>query len=451
MKKEIKITILFLLFGMILSLNFGKVEDPDLFWHLKTGEEIAAEGFVSNDPFSWTFPGKEWLNHEWLTQFIFYTASPSGNLLPLIFLKIILITATFGLLFYLIAQKSSFTTATVYTGLGAMLSSIAFTIRPWIFSYFLLVLFLLALEKKKFYFIPIIFLLWINFHGIFIFALGILFVEALNEIIVKKRYRLSKTFAASIGIMLINPNGLKGLLHPFSYLYGSTNIHLNYIMEWASPDFKGIWGGIFIIFIFLSIFALTYSEEKPEFKNMFLFFVFMASGLLAIRNIPFFVIITGITVSKSFDRIPAFQKPLTTYISIAIFTLITVISIEVQVKKFFNDGYIKENTFPSKPITDKLQANTENLVHPYDWGGYLIYHNIPVFIDGRADFYPGQFLENFFLSTELKKNPENFLKKYKIKKILWKTETPFFYYLNNSSLWQKIYSDEICAVFKKNK
>ena len=46
----------------------------DMFWHLAAGRDICERGAVpTTDPFSHTFGGKEWLNHEWLTDVIFWT------------------------------------------------------------------------------------------------------------------------------------------------------------------------------------------------------------------------------------------------------------------------------------------------------------------------------------------------------------------------------------------
>src|SRR5437016_4877200 len=42
--------------------------DPDYFWHLTTGRYIATHGIPSVDPFSFTWAGKPWTLHEWLSE-----------------------------------------------------------------------------------------------------------------------------------------------------------------------------------------------------------------------------------------------------------------------------------------------------------------------------------------------------------------------------------------------
>ena len=41
------------------------LSDPDVWWHLRTGELIAEQGLVGSDP--WSFAStRSWLLHEWL-------------------------------------------------------------------------------------------------------------------------------------------------------------------------------------------------------------------------------------------------------------------------------------------------------------------------------------------------------------------------------------------------
>ena len=61
--------------GVILvSITFAKgVSDPDYFWHVTTGRLIATTGHVpSADPFSFTWAGRPWTLHEWLSELVLY-------------------------------------------------------------------------------------------------------------------------------------------------------------------------------------------------------------------------------------------------------------------------------------------------------------------------------------------------------------------------------------------
>ena len=59
-------------------------------------------------------------------------------------------------------------------------------------------------------------------------------------------------------------------------------------------------------------------------------------------------------------------------------------------KKVKNDKYINENTYPVKAsqwILNNLDVKNIRLFNEYNYGSYLLYKGIPVFIDSRADLY----------------------------------------------------------------
>jgi len=74
---------------------------------------------------------------------------------------------------------------------------------------------------------------------------------------------------------------------------------------------------------------------------------------------------------------------------------------------------------------------------------------VEVFIDGRADFYPGEFLEDFFQSTGLLKNPADFFSRYEFDYIIWEKNSPLTFYISNSPEWELLYSDEVSVIYRR--
>ena len=75
-----------LLFGL-LAMTARNALDPDLWWHLRTGQWIVETGHIPHaDPFSFTRVGSPWVAHEWLSELIFYElwkfAGAAGLLRP---------------------------------------------------------------------------------------------------------------------------------------------------------------------------------------------------------------------------------------------------------------------------------------------------------------------------------------------------------------------------------
>ncbi|MBO5005594.1 MAG: hypothetical protein J6D03_10305 [Clostridia bacterium] len=73
--------------------------------------------------------------------------------------------------------------------------------------------------------------------------------------------------------------------------------------------------------------------------------------------------------------------------------LILCISL-LLLKPKMNDKFVDENSYPVKAcdfILENLDVNNIKLYNEYNYGSYLIYRGIPVFIDSRADLYSPEF------------------------------------------------------------
>ncbi|MCD6413488.1 MAG: hypothetical protein J7L54_05025 [Elusimicrobia bacterium] len=471
-KLNVKTILIIYLFGIIFIFNLTKISDPDFFWHIKTGELIAKNGIQKTDSFSWTFRGKKWFNHEWLSQFAFYATSKTCGNSALIILKSVLITAAFVLLFLTIYENTNSLEISVFmTAISGWLAAITFSIRPQIFSFFLfsLLIFLLftpshkkvKLSLRKKIAVPLIFFIWSNFHGLFIIGLFFLFFFAAEEIINNHRPgNITAVFFLSLVASTLNPGGLDSLIHPLKYIFGETRTHLSYIMEWMSPDFHETYGKAFLLFIAISFLGFAGAKQKETVRNILLFLFFLCASLYSVRNIPLFLFvaapIAGTNLWKTAD-IALFRFRLKTdrhtknskilkllnYFLTFSFPVLIILIWNLN----FGDGFFDMKKYPQKAAEIIKERKPEKILNPYKWGGFLIHNDIPVFIDGRADFYPAKFIRNFFLSTELQENPEVLLKKYNFDLILWEKETPFAFYLENSADWKKIFSDNISEIF----
>ena len=63
-------------------------------------------------------------------------------------------------------------------------------------------------------------------------------------------------------------------------------------------------------------------------------------------------------------------------------------------KDKFNDKYIDESVYPvqaSDFILNNINLNTAKFYNEYNYGSYLLFRGIPVFIDSRADLYAPEF------------------------------------------------------------
>ncbi len=157
----------------------------DPWWHIKTGQvlwqhfEENGFNFPEHDAFTYTGEETKWVNHEWLSQVVFYAifklgGGEPGGLQALIAFKSLMLAATyFGLAWFIRRVGVDWPLAC----LGAIVALLAgqhhLFLRPPFFTYFFIVLFmhlLLNMQRSRYsafsaVAIVIAEIVWINLHG----------------------------------------------------------------------------------------------------------------------------------------------------------------------------------------------------------------------------------------------------------------------------------------------
>lgn len=139
--------------GLLVCLTFSvccmRFNDPDLWWHLKAGQEIwNSHAIPRADHWSFTAYGHPWIAHEWLSQLCMYTVwhlfGYSGLQLWLCGFASAIVAASY-LLSYRYCGNA---TVAVLGGLSTFIfGTIGFSLRPQLLAYFLLTVELLLLQR----------------------------------------------------------------------------------------------------------------------------------------------------------------------------------------------------------------------------------------------------------------------------------------------------------------
>jgi hypothetical protein len=84
------------------------------------------------------------------------------------------------------------------------------------------------------------------------------------------------------------------------------------------------------------------------------------------------------------------------------------------------------------------------------WGGYLVYKDIPVFIDGRADVYwrDSDVFQDHSSATRFLKDPIEIFDKYSVEQVIIEVNSPLDIYLLRLG-WVEKYRDETAVIFLK--
>ena len=109
---------------------------------------------------------------------------------------------------------------------------------------------------------------------------------------------------------------------------------------------------------------------------------------------------------------------------------------------------LSTKTLSNQAISVLKEGKPERLFNYYDYGAYLIYKDIPVFIDGRADLYSAYLYEDYQDISRLNYQFPKLISKYQFDYFIVPKKSGIASYLNNSSKYQLLYKDKTCVIFK---
>lgn len=467
---QTKHVFLIILFVGLFAMAARNVADPDVWWHLKTGEYIAGHKSVPHtDPFSFTRAGQPWVAHEWLTELLLYEIQRMAGWGGLIVIFAAVVSAAFFLL-YLRCGPASYI-AGVATLYAAWATAPVWGVRPQVLSLLLTSLWLLILERSEsnskllWWTLPLT-VLWVNLHAGFALGLALSALFLAGEWMEgafrsssewDRRHLRTSALVLLLDLLLVplNPNGFRLFSYPIETLR-STGMQ-KYIDEWASPNFHHAEYWPFLLLLLGSMAALSYSRHQVRPRDLLLLLVSLYAGLGSMRLVPLFVLIAVPFVSRRlgnwpkrrsderYPRVPALRL-LNGTIMLAMVGFAGIHTARVLQRQ----PQVEREHFPARAV-DFLQAHppASPLFNSYNWGGYLIwklYPSTPVFIDGRADLYEKQILDQFADTYQLKGDWRQPLQRWGIGTILVPRDSALATGLRNDPGWTVSYEDDQAVV-----
>ena len=458
--------------------------NSDLGRHLLSGSIIVNSQTVpTTNLFSYTYTDYPFINTHWFSQVIFYFWHHTFGFDGLIILSVLLALLTYGAIYLFAVRRFGVLTPTLVMLLFLQVIAGRTQVRPELFSFLLLTIFLIILYHYRekytrwvFALIPLS-LLWVNTHIYFFTGSAVLVLFLIDTYLSEKNKYKSKRFqtlfivtAASGIVTLINPNFIKGAFYPLFVLgdYGLSlreNVNFFRLLIQYPGYIKST-----VIFFMISLSALWLgigvARKKMTAIDIMLAAFFTFIGLFAIRNFPLFVIGAFIPTVKGMSyllqlvskRFPDKEV----FIQSGIALVVTIAVIPSAVSNLTSHGLGFGVTDNISSAIDFWKKN--NLKGPiynnYDIGNYLEYRLYPeekVYVDNRPEAYPKTFFQDVYLPMQ--KSPELFEKenkKYKFNAIvLAHTDISsgtrqLLHRLVREDEWQMVYINSIAVIFLKN-
>jgi len=493
--KTIVFVLIIIFYGSFLVHKIDLPQADDLARHIKNGELLLQGNLkvTNTNIFSYTEPDHTFINHHWIFGIIVYVLHQLIGWEGLVLCKVFIILTTFTILFLTALKKANFWLISVLSVPTILVLYERTSLRPEIFSYLFIALFLYFLtdldlhpERKRIFFLIPLQMLWVNTHIFFIIGpaltAGFLFEKILinyknfrtNQLVKK----LIVVFLLLILACLVNPNGPMGATYPLHIFenYGirvSENQPLLFLLQNYPPS-DNI--SIFVFFSIAFVLAISFIFALRK-KSIFYGITTAATIIAAIRInrlLPLFCyIFLPIASANLVQGIPLLPQKWKKWLgsnkilkNLFVLFFVILLGYLIYLKHtgvFYN--YKKSGIGLTRQSLSSANFFKEHdlkgpIFNDYDIGSYLIYSLYPkerVFVDNRPEAYSTSFFKDTYLPIFLDENTwQKALNTYKFNVIFFYQYDqidgmrPFIYKRLHDPSWSLIYIDSYAIILLKN-
>ncbi len=285
------------------------VDDPDLFWHLKVGEQILAEHAVpTTDRYSYTFEGRPFPIVDWAaeaTMAWLHLRFGAGGLFAMAALLAAATMLLVALRMRAASERHSPTLAALFLLLVYAVATFRFTPRPQTFLWVCLGVLLALLERARdnralapVWLVPPLAVVWANLHSSSILALVFLGAFVTGELWTERahvRPRLAKTWRALLGLGLLSIAACFVVPHAGGRLHATfaaffSPYSTSVLSEWQ-PTTLDQWLAPSGLLLVLTTMGLVLDRRRTHASEVLAFAVAAWLGFRHIRFLPILALV----------------------------------------------------------------------------------------------------------------------------------------------------------------
>ncbi len=471
-RKVFPIVLLSMIF--VLAVRQSVSLDPDLWWHLKAGQQIIQTRSIPHiDDFSFTKQGSEWVAHEWLSEILIAGIYRSIGLAGLVIVFSLIIVIALWLTYRRCDGKPYIAGLAVL--LAAAASSPLFGVRPQMLTLLLASIYIVLLERfdpkeqnRRLWWLVPLMLLWVNLHAGWALGVALIGLHIVRAVLDGERdcvRPLLIMLVVCTAMIPFNPNGFRMFSYPYETLTSASMAA--FIQEWASPDFHQTTYLPLAILLLSTLAAMALSPTRARLGEIFIVLITALSALRSVRHIPIFALFAAPVLAKhlwaiakerNWDRLltSAETRPNAVKLFINIVLLLAPLALGV-VRVWHFATHQRDFTMIRNPVAAVEFLKSKHLPGPiynrYGWGGYLIYQLYPeyrVYIDGRADVYGDAFFAEAMRTYDGASDWSSTLDRYGIKSVLISPDAPLAGLLrSDAGKWNLVYEDKDAIIFTR--
>jgi hypothetical protein len=447
------------------SLSPRLLTDSDTYWHLATGRWILEHGAVPTvDPFSFTFRGRPWVAHEWLSEVLFASAAAVGGLAAVMLLAASAAAGCLAIIGAWVGRRvGPIGTILVLVAVFLMLSPMLLA-RPHVLALPVMAAWTAELLSARarnrapsLWLLPLM-VLWANLHGSYVFGLALVAPFALEALIAAERAGRLRTVLtwggfglAATAAAAITPHGVEGLIFPFQLMSLET---IGMIREWKSADFSRV--RPFEVVLLGALFMLLWRGVRVPWVRLALLLILLHMALAHVRHGAVLAVVGALVLADPIGRAypprpgdvasPSRRDVwLLSLVAAAIFAVIAAVRLSAPVSP---------PDSPNTPATALAHVPAQLRARPafneYGFGGLLIYEGAEPFIDGRADMYGDAHLRRY--RRIVGGDPSAFMAAVRQYDIAWTIIEPksaLALWLASAPEWRRIYADRYAVVYER--
>ena len=229
---------------------------------------------------------------------------------------------------------------------------------------------------------------------------------------------------------------------------------------------------VFILYILLFIFT----DTKARLRDFFMLGGLTILALMARRQCAIFVLIGGLIFTKLVTALmgkydekgtEVVMQFITSWLGKILTILIVILLSFVMYRDKIDDHFVNEASYPvqaSDYILQNLDIENMRLFNEYNYGSYLLFRGIPVFIDSRAELYTPEFngakdengeyegrdiFSDYINVSGISTYYEDKFEQYNISHVITGKKTKLNMFLSRDDNYEELYSDDNFVIYER--
>jgi len=397
-----------------LALLPSGVTDPDIGWHLRTGEWILSHRMVPvTDPFSQFGATRPWIAYSWLFDLLLVVLTRTFGLAGVLIYAALFTVAILMTLHMLLARSGAGVIRTLVL-LGASTIAIApiLTPRSWLVT---ILCFLIAWNvidgaertgrRQRLIWLLPLFVVWANVHVQFIYGLMLVGLYAIEPVVDRWRQQGARARAAghpegAARWLLLGACMLATLVTPFGYRLYGTVVELahdtgafTYITELQAMTFRNPAHWVTLALTIGAAFTIGRHRSVGTLP-LLLFPVAIVLGYRAARD-AWVVVFAAASILAIPSPASGYEPPFplrprfVTGLLFAVAAAAALIWMRLGISEATLEAQLAD-TYPAAAVAFIEQHQYPGpLYNHFNWGGYLIWRlpRLPVSMDGRSNIH----------------------------------------------------------------